>query len=248
MDDRELLALQAKTNFVVSAAGRIVRTSSPDRGAGPRLYLSGCGSGNVVRLHEDVGAANAEAIERLGASEPPMGVRERAPVHRDQYVRLLEAEMHVERCEPGLIWSFPDSLEYDHPAPIVRSGTPEGDRLVGRIQERGMPDALFALGFVDLTHFWEPWCIALAGGDAGDEVAAIAFSACLGDSAAETGVTAIPAFRGRGFAAAATAGWASHAALRRLALFYSTTETNVSSQRVAQRLGLRFLGTRLSIR
>ena len=244
MDDLDLLGRQADTNFVVSAAGRILRTRSPDSGVGPRLYLSGCPSGNSIRIRHDVDPATAEAIERLAVGEPPMGDPETAPVHRDEYLRLLQAEMHAERCEPGLIWTFPNRVEYDHPVPLVRSGTPEGERLVAQIREDGMPEALFALGFLDLTHFWEPWCVALDS----SQIVAIAFSACLAASAAEVGVTAVPEFRGRGFAAAATAGWASHPALGDRTLFYSTTEANVSSQRVAERLALRFIGTRLSIR
>jgi predicted GNAT family acetyltransferase len=106
-----------------------------------------------------------------------------------------------------------------------------------------MPESLLALGFVDGGELWAPWCVALHQ----DEVASIAFAARLGPSATETGVTTVPAFRGHGFAAAATAGWVSLPSLRGRALFYSTSRTNVSSQRVAQRLGLRFLGASLDI-
>ena len=102
---------------------------------------------------------------------------------------------------------------------------------------------MLALGFVDGGELWAPWCVALHQ----DEVASIAFAARLGPSATETGVTTVPAFRGHGFAAAATAGWVSLPSLRGRALFYSTSRTNVSSQRVAQRLGLRFLGASLDI-
>jgi predicted GNAT family acetyltransferase len=106
-----------------------------------------------------------------------------------------------------------------------------------------MPEALVALGFVDVGEFWAPWCVALEG----DEIASIAFAARLGPAGAETGVATVPALRGRGFAAAATAGWASLPALDGRTLFYSTSRTNLSSQRVAQRLGLRFIGATFSI-
>lgn len=73
------------------------------------------------------------------------------------------------------------------------------------------------------------------------------FAARLSRSAAETGVATVPAFRGRGYAAAATAGWAALPSLRGHILFYETDRMNRSSQGVARRLGLRFLGATFAI-
>ncbi len=125
----------------------------------------------------------------------------------------------------------------------MSSNTPEGDRLLVHLRDRGMPDALVALGFVDVGELWAPWCVALHN----EDIASIALAARLGSAGAETGVATVPAFRGRGFAAAATAGWAMLPALRERVLFYSTSRANVSSQRVAQRLALRFPGASLAI-
>jgi hypothetical protein len=63
----------------------------------------------------------------------------------------------------------------------------------------------------------------------------------------DVGVATMRPFRGRGSAAAATAGWAALPAIRGLHSFYSTSWSNVSSQRVTERLGLRFIGTRFTI-
>jgi hypothetical protein len=243
MDDRDLLALEAATIFALADSGRILRMNAPDHGPGPRLHLARCASGNVVRVRHDVGGRTAQAIESIAADEPALRHPDSTPAHLDDYLQLLSAEAPVEQCEAGLAWTFPDRLDYHHPAALVCSDTPDGDRLLARLAEQGMPEALLALGFVDVGEFWAPWCVALHGG----EIASIAFAARLGPAGAETGVTTVPAFRGRGFAAAATAGWASLPALSGRTLFYSTSRTNVSSQRVAQRLGLRFIGARLSI-
>ena len=137
-------------------------------------------------------------------------------------------------------------LEADHrrhDVTLVSSGTPEGDRLLTRLADQGMPQALVALGFVDASELWEPWCLALHQG----EIASVTITARLGPKGAEVGVATVPALRERGLAAAATAGWASHPSLRERALFYSADRTNVSSQRVAERLGLRFIGTSLRL-
>lgn len=243
IDDRDLLAIQAATIFVLTESGRILRTNAPDQAAGPRLYLAGCVSGNVVRIRRDVAERTAQAIESLAAHEPALRDPGSTPVHLDDYLELLAAEAPVEQRDAGLIWTFPDRLDHQQPAALVASDTPEGDRLLARLNERGMPEALVALGFVDAGEFWAPWNVAFDG----DEIASIALTARLGPASAETGVTTVPAFRGRGFAAAATAGWASLPALSGRVLFYSTSRTNVSSQRVAQRLGLRFIGASFAI-
>ncbi|MBI5946515.1 MAG: GNAT family N-acetyltransferase [Chloroflexi bacterium] len=242
-DDRDLLEVDVATCFVLTESGRIARVNSPERSPGPRLYMAGSASGNVLRLRSDVGDLTARAIEELAAAEPAFHGPDATPVHLSDYQRLLAAEAPVERVEPGLIWNFPARLDFEHPAPLVASGTPEGERLLTRLNDEGMPPALVEMGFADAGEFWPPWCVALDGG----EVASIAFAARLGPLAAETGVATVSAFRGRGFAAAATAGWASLPALRGRTLFYSHSRANVSSRRVTERLGLRFIGSSLSI-
>jgi predicted GNAT family acetyltransferase len=106
-----------------------------------------------------------------------------------------------------------------------------------------MPQDLVDAGFLDLTHFWEPWCVATVDG----KIAALAFAVRLGQQGAELGVNTLPAYRSRGLAAAVTAGWSAHPALQTRPLFYGTHRDNLSSQRVIARLGLPFLGIRLQI-
>ncbi len=243
LDDRDLLELHVGTGFVLTDSGRILHENAPDQSAGPRLYFAGCSSGNVVRLRHDVGEGTAQAIASLAADEPALSEPISTPVHLDDYIHLLAAEAPVQRWNAGLVWTFPDRLDYEHNAALVDSNTPEGDRLLRRLRGRGMPEPLVALGFVDVGELWAPWCVAIHD----DDIASIAFAARRGSAGAETGVATVPAFRGRGFAAAATAGWAMLPALREHVLFYSTSRANVSSQRVAQRLALRFLGATLAI-
>ena len=263
--DADLLALDVATLFVLNSSGRILHDNAPDRSPGPRFYVGGCASANLVRIRHDVGADTAQALERLAAAEPPCRHPDSRPIHLDDYVRLLAAEAPVENARSGLTWTFasappaasaPSFLgmpslaraprsggEANAMVCMVASGTPEGDRLLARLADEGMPNSLVALGFTSLNDFWPPWCAALQH----DEIASIAFAARLSPDAAETGVVTVPAFRGQGLAAAATAAWAAHPALHGRALFYSTSTTNVSSQRVAARLNLRFLGASLSI-
>jgi len=243
MNALDLLPLDAATCFDLDAGGHIRAVNSPEGLIPPRLHLARCSSGSVLRLRHDVPDAIARECERLASAEPALGETAAHPIRLDRYVHALATQSPVDRTETGLVWLIPGDIDYSHPAPLIRSGTPQGDRLLARFDAEGMPPALVALGFVDTREFWAPWCVALEG----NEVASIAFAARLRPEAAEIGVATVPAFRGRGFAAAATAGWAAHPALRRHTLFYSTSREHRSSQRVVERLGLRFLGITLSI-
>jgi hypothetical protein len=239
----DLLALSVETGFVRSPSGRLLYENAPDHSEAPRLHLAGCETATLVRVRHDVSPATAQAIESLAADEPPLGAADSTPVHLDDYLRLLARDAPVQHWHFGLAWCFPQALDYPVQVPVIASDTPQGAQLVTRLASDGLPDALLQLGFASPDDFWEPWCAAVHL----DEIASIAFAARLGRHAAATGVATVPAYRGQGFAAAATAAWAAHPALRGRVLFYGANRTNTSSQLVAQRLGLRFFGTSLSI-
>ena len=228
---------------MLTEGGRALRGASPERSPAARFALSRSRDGHVVRLRHDVGEATAREIERLVADEPPLDDPRSRPVHADEYARLLGAEAPVEHSDAGPIYVFPDALVFEHPAPLVRSDTPEGDALVARLDAEGMPQAMLDMKFVDTGELWAPWCIALDG----DEIASVAFTVGRGPGSVEVGVATMRPFRGRGLAAAATAGWAEHPAVRDLHRFYSTSWSNVSSQRVTERLGLRLIGARFTL-
>lgn len=243
-DGLRLREIQAATLFDLAESGRLVEGSSPDRPVVPRLWIAGSAAGNLARLRVDVGAATAQAIEALVAREPPMGTADHAPRHLDDYVELLEVEAAVEDVSHELTYVFPATTTHWHEGPVVRSHTVEGAQLLERLEANGMPEALAAMGFGGTRDLWPSWCVALEG----DAIAAVAFAARLSPFAAEVGVVTAPAFRGRGFAAAATAEWASLPALEGRILFYSADGANLSSQHVAERLGLAPLGPSFSIR
>jgi hypothetical protein len=243
-DDPDLLRLEVEALYLLTDSGRLVCRNTPGHEAAARLRLAGCRSGNDVRIRHDVGEATAQAIERLAADEAPLNAPDSRPIHLDEYLELLAAEAPVERWDLGLAWSFPDRLDFEHTATLVASDTPDGDRLLARLRERGMPPALLRAGFVDVERLWAPWCVAL---DA-DEITSVAFTAGLSLASAEVGVDTVERYRGRGLAAAVTAGWAALPAMSGRILFYSTTVDNRSSQQVTRRLGLHYLGAELTIR
>lgn len=232
------LFTQLRTLFLLSEAGRIERENDPDGSHGPRLWLAGSAFGNVVGVGSDVDDGVATEIEAVAATEPPFADRNGVPKHLDRYVDLLSQEAETPRQERGLTYVLPHRHPYESRVKLVDGDSPEGRRLSASFAADGMPDGLAALGFRSVADLWPPWCVVLVDGEA----VSVAFAARISAAGAELGVATAEAFRGRGYAAAAAAGWSALPALRSRMLFYSADQANASSRRVVSRLGLPFLG------
>jgi hypothetical protein len=241
--DAELLAIQFQTTFVFERSGRISTTNAPDRSPAPRFALFGGASGNVYGVRADVTDGVAAQLMGLAASEPPFVDQSGATGHFDRYIRLLSRDAVVPKPRLGVTYVLPNDIAYQHDVRLISSDSVEGQDLGATLAAKGVPAGLAEMGFVDVADFWDPWCVALHDG----EVASVAFAARLSEAGAALGLATSPGLRGRGYAAAATAGWTRMPALRSRALFYSTDQTNAGSRRVAARLGLRFLGASLEL-
>ena len=234
---RALLALQAATRFRLTPARRIQCENDPELSPAPVLYMSGCEEGWIGYVREDVDDTAARAFDELILREPPVRAPGASPRFAEAYREIVGASEPLTTRNHGPIHRLPRGTHWPGAANIVCHGTPEGNALQARIVRDGMPREMIEAGFTDLSHFWEPWCVALAG----DGIAAIAFAARKSLLAADVGVYTIEAHRGRGLAAAVTATW-STLLPRQPALFYSTTRDNDASRRVITKLGLPFVG------
>jgi hypothetical protein len=118
---------------------------------------------------------------------------------------------------------------------IVRSDRSRGERLRG-----ANPGNWHTVEWTELLDgALGPWTIATID----DRVASICHTPhAMTARAAECGVWTHPDFRGCGYAAAVTSAWAELVRPSGRWLFYSTDAANLSSRRVAERLGLRTLG------
>ncbi len=250
--DLRLLHIDVATMFVMSSSGRIERQSDPDCSVGPRLYFGGCPQGNVSCVRHDVDEQIAEQLVAISANEPSWSDPWVLPQCIGKLLDVLSnnppfatgpASRTPLNVGTGVIYRLPNHMKYEHAANIVRGDSVEGHQMRIRFAARGMPQPMLDAGFKGIGDLWEPWCVAIEG----EEVAAIAFAARLGDKGAEIGVYTFPKFRSHGFAAAVTASWSSMPSLGSRALFYSTSRSNRSSQRVASRLGLRMIGASVSI-
>jgi len=253
-DDLALIRLDIAISYELSDDGRIAgsaaapfgpRRDAPplQRSAGARLHFAGCAAGNIAYLRHDVGDETGARILDLAANAPPWREPDAPPPCLEEMAALLGREAPIEIDGPEIIFRLPNGLNYDHDAALVQSDAPEGDQLLARLEREDLPKSLIHAGFVALDDFWWPWCVALEG----DDIAAMAFTPHLGQAGAEIGVFTFPAFRGRGCAAAVTAGWSSLASLQGRDLIYSTRLTNRSSRQVAARLGLSVAGARVRI-
>lgn len=235
------LKTEYRTLFQLCPDGRIERENDPDCSLGPRFWLAGCPEGNVFGVRADLPDDLAAKLEGLATTEPPF-THPAIPKHLESYLSLLGSDGLVVH-NLGLIYELPHAQQYPSKARLIGSDSREGQDLMQSWAADRVPEALFELGFREVADFWTPWCAAVVDG----EVASIAFAARLADAGAELGLVTAKAFRGQGFAAAATAGWSRLPTLRSRTLFYSTDRDNISSQRVAARLGLRLRGASLRI-
>jgi hypothetical protein len=240
MNDLDLVRAQLGSAFIFDADGTIVAHNDPPRTAADfKILLSGCAGGNIWHFAAGLDEARRSKIQRMFVTEPPLASFGQHPIHLALYMKVLANDAEPAKVSIGLNWHLPHDIAPPAAAAIVMSGTAEGDALLDSFRQNGVPPELVALGFTNTGEFWPPWCVVFEG----SEIAALGFSARLGNAAADLGLVTVPEFRSRGFGSIATAAWAAHPALAHHTLFYSTQLSNLSSQRVTARLGLRFMGT-----
>jgi len=237
-----LINTELRTRFTLAPNGRIEREADPDGSPGPLMFMAGCDRGNVFRCGHDLSDALVAELQALAADEAPLSKPGAVPIHLEKYLRLL-GSLGPLQPHQGLSFHLPQRFPAPNSATLVASGTVEGDKLVATLTRHGMSPDLVETGFRDVSDLWAPWCLALQDG----QIASLAFAARLGPDGAELGLATLPAFRGQGLAAAATAGWSALPALADRTLFYSTATSNLASQRVVAKLGLKFIGPSFGI-
>ena len=221
LDDRELLDVHVRALFRHDARGRLLNVNEPwgEGAPAPRLFLGRTRAGNLWRFRADLPEATVEELEALCADEPAGAGPREAPRHAEAYARILGSPPGG--VEAGPAYRFEKYPEPTHAIlPVTES---DAEVLRGGFEE-----------FVEELPTAQPFVAVVEDGRAVSVCRSVRVTA----DAHEAGVETLPAFRGRGYASDATAGWARLVLYAGAAPLYSTSWENIASQSVARRLGL----------
>lgn len=229
------MELQVRTLYELDAYGRIVRMNlgaeAPVPRPAPRFFLGRTAGGNVVVLHQDVPRQVAAELSSLAAAEPLAYDFEAPPRQLYPLLHALRRHGSAKDLWRGPAFTFPEELATPpaHVAQLLRGET----HLLH-------PDlAPWAIDF--------PACEPAFAAFEGSIAVAICATVRSSRGGAEAGVETAGAFRGRGFAPAATAAWAQAIRDSGRVPFYSTSWENTASQAVARKLNLILFGEDLHV-
>ena len=225
MDDRDLMRIRADTLFTYDARGRMLRTNDPDGRPAPHVFLGRTASGHVLRVGESVPDTVAHQVAEVVDRFPLAGALQVPPAALASVREVLERHAPATADSGGPAYRFPAASA--PPGGAVRVTSANLD--VVRDSYPWLHEALAD---------WSP-CFAVVRDGA---AVSVCFTSRIGDRAMEAGLETLPAFRGRGYATAATAAWGAFVASTGRVPLYSTGWGNLASQGVARRAGLIMFG------
>lgn len=197
------------------------------------LVVGAAADGHTTLVGAAVPDRLAATLRRTVASDPVPTAPGQPPPSLRQCQALLRQELGPVELSSGPSYLVPTDVRYDADATVVQSGSPDAATLHQANPGNWEPDEWADL----LAGKLGPWAMVVAG----TTVVSICHTPASSSHGAEAGTWTRPDRRGRGYAAAATAAWASLFTGGQQ-LFYSTSAANQSSQRVAARLNLRLIG------
>jgi hypothetical protein len=204
---------------------------------GPEVVVACAHDGLRARTSSAVPEPVARGLVAEIARTAPEANLQVAPTRLEAWRDALEGALGaavVVSPESGPSYIIHEDVTFPATAPLVRSDCADLTGLRARNPGNWGPDEWQDL----LDGRLGPWVMATHDG----RVISMCHTPKANVRAAEAGAWTHPDFRGRGHAAAATAEWTSLMHESGRLLFYSTSSTNRSSQRVAGRLGLRQIG------
>jgi hypothetical protein len=236
VNNLDLLSLEIETLWQLDERGRLLHTRELNPQPAPLMVVAASGEDHVLLAFSrevpdslvtelDAAAVGAYCIRPSPNPEPIARCAD-----------ILERELGPVEVSSGPSYIIPPGTAIPSDVPIVRSGDEAAEAL------RNLNPRLGGWSAEDWTLLIDgalgPWAMAVSA----EEVVSICHCARLSERGAEAGVWTDAAHRGRGYAAAVTAAWASLLEGSGRTLFYSTSADNASSQRVAARLNLLAIG------
>lgn len=229
LSDLELMETRTGDVLTHDAHGRMVAVNEPGDRPAARFYLGRTVEGNVWRVRHDLPPDLAAHLNQLAAAEPVIDDLERDPVCLAAVCAALGRAIPPAGERGGPCYQFPPTI----PASDAIAVLPEDAQVMARWLPEWLPDVATR----------QPFFAVLVDG------AAVAVCACARRPrvVTEAGVETHPNFRGHGYAAAATAAWATAVRAAGVIPVYSTSWANTASQRVAAKLGLMQYGVSMAI-
>ncbi|WP_353057191.1 MULTISPECIES: kasugamycin N-acetyltransferase AAC(2')-IIb [Paenibacillus] len=207
---------------------RSVNEPWPGEASAPRFFLGRTTDGTAIcRFRHDVPEKLIAQLQELCADEPSVQDFQTKPKHLKAYKNLLQGE----RISTGPCYLIPQ----------VASPSMQVISLTRNYITEWLPDDFEWL--VSEIDYAQP-CVALVSDN---QVVSICRSVRITSQAHEAGLETLEPYRGRGYATAVVAGWAT--AVRQIGRLplYSTFMDNMASQSVARKLGLSFYGVNFMI-
>jgi hypothetical protein len=232
LNDVDLLRLELDTGFTYDEHGRMLLSNEPSetgRKPAQRVCLGRTKAGHIVRLRADVPDDVARQIEEIVAREPTDFDLTAPPVEHAAIGAALAQHAPVTDDGSGPTYRFPDAIP----------SLGEAVRLTDDTRD------LVRDTFPWLHRAYAVWWPAFAVLHDGAGVS-VCFSSRIGPLAMAAGTFTLPEFRGRGYAANATAAWGAAVRATGRIPFYGTSWDNLASQGVARRTGLIMYGATTS--
>jgi RimJ/RimL family protein N-acetyltransferase len=216
-----LLDTELETLWVRDAEGRLLHARVPNGRVAPYLVVGVSAIARIVATSIELPASLADELrEMIAGAAATFPWR---PSTARRFVETIAAATGSHLVtEDGPSYVIPAGLTAPSPAVMQTYDRDDAEALRARIPKEGPVEG----------H--GPWAVALIDGN----VASVCSTARDGPRGAEAGLYTYPAYRRKGFGAATTVTWASLIAEGGRTAFYTTSSENLSSQRVAQRLGL----------
>lgn len=226
----DLMKLHVKALFTHDQHMRLRSVNEPWPGEAltPRFFLGRTTDGTAIcRFRHDVPEKLIAQLQELCADEPSVQDFQTKPKHLKAYMNLLQGE----RISMGPCYLIPQVAP---PSMQVISLT------CNNITEWLPNDFEWLVSEIDYA---QP-CVALVRDN---QAVSICRSVRITPKAHEAGLETLEPYRGKGYAAAVVAGWATAVRQAGRLPLYSTSIENTASQNVARKMDLSFYGVNFTI-
>ena len=219
----QLMELHINTLFRGDPDERLRIVNELDAPPAPRFFMGRTQMGNRWRFRYDLPVDVVQQLERLCQAEPVAADLTSLPRNYQTITAVLHEHAPIQNQYRGPAYWVPDTLQV--PANVV---------LISETNAQLLQAGFSWLLPLPQQSVIGPIAAAVAQGIA----VAVCFCSRIPGQATEAGVETMDAFRGKGYATAAVAGWAAE--VRRVGIIplYSTSWENHASQAVARKLGM----------